>query len=44
MMNSLRRKLTDKEFVQSILAELLRDVLMIGIGLLGGYLIKVSFM
>jgi hypothetical protein len=44
MMNSLRRKLTDKEFVQSILAELLGDVLMIGIGLLGGYLIKVSFM
>lgn len=43
-MDFLRSKLTDKDFIQGVLAELVGDVLMIGIGLIGGYLLKVAFM
>jgi hypothetical protein len=43
-MNYLHNKLADKEFVQGILAELLGDVLMVGIGLIGAYFLKVAFM
>lgn len=37
------QKFQDKKFVQDLLVELIGDVIMIAVGLLAGYYIKVMF-
>lgn len=43
-MKYLLNKFTEKEFVQNILVELVGDILMITMGIAGGYFIKVALM
>ena len=44
MKNWIMKRITNKEWVQDQIIEFIADSYMLGLGLLGGYLIKVSIM